>query len=99
MIRKLAPLPHVGNIRGAGLFWGVEFVEDKSTKTPFKKTGFAKKVADCALQMGVQVYVCEGIADGILGDAVIVAPAYTSRIEEIVTIVDVLKSAISASCT
>lgn len=99
MMREIAPLPHVGNIRGAGLFWGVEFVEDKITHAPFKKTGFAKKVADCALQMGVQVYVCEGIADGIHGDAVIVAPAYTSRIEEIMTIVDVLRCAISASCT
>jgi adenosylmethionine-8-amino-7-oxononanoate aminotransferase len=32
---KLSLHPHVGNIRGQGLFWGVEFVKDKATRTPF----------------------------------------------------------------
>jgi adenosylmethionine-8-amino-7-oxononanoate aminotransferase len=99
MTKIIVPLPQVGNVRGAGLFWGVEFVKDKRTKVPFPKTGFAKNVVDNALQRGVQVYVCEGIADGLLGDAIILAPSYTSRKEDIVTIVDVLRCAISSSCT
>lgn len=32
---KLSSHPHVGNIRGQGLFWGVELVKDKATRTPF----------------------------------------------------------------
>jgi adenosylmethionine-8-amino-7-oxononanoate aminotransferase len=32
---KLSSHPHIGNIRGQGLFWGIEFVQDKATKTPF----------------------------------------------------------------
>jgi adenosylmethionine-8-amino-7-oxononanoate aminotransferase len=32
---KLSSHPHVGNIRGQGLFWGIEFVQDKATQTPF----------------------------------------------------------------
>jgi adenosylmethionine-8-amino-7-oxononanoate aminotransferase len=32
---KLSSHPHVGNIRGQGLFWGIEFVQDKATRTPF----------------------------------------------------------------
>ncbi|KAG9534913.1 PLP-dependent transferase, partial [Aureobasidium melanogenum] len=33
--RFVLPLPHVGNVRGKGLFWGIEFVKDKTTKEPF----------------------------------------------------------------
>lgn len=29
-------LPHVGNIRGKGLFWGIEFVKNKATKETFR---------------------------------------------------------------
>lgn len=99
MMKILGPLPHVGDIRGAGVFWGLEFVQDKTTRAPFSQTGYAKTVADIAFEMGVQVYVCEGIADGILGDAIIVAPAYTIQMEHMVKIVDVLRSAILTSCT
>ena len=35
---KLSSHPHVGDIRGQGLFWGVEIVEDKATRTPFDPT-------------------------------------------------------------
>ena len=97
LFEKVAPLPHVGNIRGRGLFWGIEFVQDKDTKKPFAKVGAAAAVAAAALQRGVQVYVCEGVADGIVGDAIIVAPAYTCIMKDIRFIVDVVAGAITAS--
>lgn len=36
---RLEHHPHVGNIRGKGLFWGIEFVRDRATKEPFDPRG------------------------------------------------------------
>ena len=94
LLQKVAQLPHVGNIRGAGLFWGVEFVRDTDTKDAFEKLGTAAAVANIAFERGVQVYVCEGVADGTLGDAIIFAPAYNCDDDDIKMIVDVVAAAI-----
>jgi adenosylmethionine-8-amino-7-oxononanoate aminotransferase len=91
---KIVGLPHVGDIRGAGLFWGVEFVKDTSTREPFEKSGAATTVANSAFSNGVQVYVCEGVADGTIGDAIIFAPAYNCDEDDIRMMVEVVASAI-----
>ncbi|KAJ9638372.1 hypothetical protein H2199_007060 [Coniosporium tulheliwenetii] len=45
--QKLADHPNVGDIRGRGLFWGIEFVRDKTTKKPFDpKEGIAMGIHD-----------------------------------------------------
>lgn len=52
---------NVGNIRGMGLFWGVEIVKDKATKQPYKWTeGINAKIGDAALARGVAVYYGSG---------------------------------------
>ncbi len=76
---KLDSHPHVGDIRGKGLFWAIEFVKDRESKEPFDKklkvaerihlVGFSKKWC-------MSFYPCQGSADGISGDHVIIAPAY-----------------------
>src|SRR5207247_10417131 len=49
-IRLLADLPHVGDVRGRGLLAGIEFVEDKSSRSPFPRSlKFAERFADAAL--------------------------------------------------
>lgn len=94
LLDKVSPLPHVGNIRGAGLFWGVEFVRDKTSKEAFEKLGAAAAIAKVAFDGGVQVYVCEGIADGTIGDAILLSPAYNCKEDDIKMIVDVVVLAI-----
>lgn len=48
---QLSNRPYVGDIRGRGLFWGIEFVQDKSTKAPFPSSmGVGTRVQDTALQ-------------------------------------------------
>ena len=87
-------LPHVGNIRGAGLFWGVEFIKDTSTREPFEKSGAGTTVANSTFSNVVQVYVCEGVANGTIGDTIIFAPAYNCDEDDIRMIVEVVASAI-----
>ncbi|KAH7414565.1 aminotransferase class 3 [Phaeosphaeria sp. MPI-PUGE-AT-0046c] len=85
---------YVGEIRGRGLFWCVEFVEDKITKTPFPSSiGFGVKVQLVAFEMGVAVYPGAGTVDGIEGDHVLIAPPYTVSDAELEVIVTVLKNA------
>ncbi|KAJ6439256.1 26S protease regulatory subunit 6B [Purpureocillium lavendulum] len=68
---------YVGNIRGKGLFWGIEFVKDKATKEPFEPgLRFTWRIVDEALRRGLAVYPGAGTADGVKGDHIIIAPPY-----------------------
>lgn len=71
--------PNVGDIRGRGLFWGIEFVKDKATKEPFDlKLGVAQKVHEAGISapLNMTMYPGTGTMDGVRGDHVILAPTY-----------------------
>jgi adenosylmethionine-8-amino-7-oxononanoate aminotransferase len=74
-LKKLLSLGSVGNVRGIGLLWGVEFVADKKTKAPFPVARrFAEKVAVAARKLGVLVYPMQGCVNGDAGDHLLLAP-------------------------
>jgi adenosylmethionine-8-amino-7-oxononanoate aminotransferase len=78
--------PHVGDIRGKGLFWGLELVQDKSTKEPFDpKMGVAIGIHKLGMEepYSFSIYPGSGTMDGKKGDHVLLAPPYTSTDEEI----------------
>ncbi|HEX8815779.1 MAG TPA: aminotransferase class III-fold pyridoxal phosphate-dependent enzyme [Terriglobales bacterium] len=76
LLAALRDLPCVGDVRGIGLLWAVEFVADKKTKQPLAvEHNFAAKVAEAAMKRGVLVYPMQGCADGTAGDHVLIAPA------------------------
>ncbi|MGC1506741.1 MAG: aspartate aminotransferase family protein [Sulfitobacter sp.] len=90
--------PHVGDIRGRGLFWSVELVQDRATKAPFPVAqALAMKVGTKAKERGIMIYPSQGCADGTNGDHVLLAPSYTSSAGEITLIVDTLKAAVAAA--
>ncbi|AXI41455.1 aspartate aminotransferase family protein [Sulfitobacter sp. SK011] len=94
---RLGQHAHVGNIRGRGLFWSVELVQDRETKAPFDvKRNLAGRIQNAAMQAGVICYPSQGCADGTAGDHVLIAPCYTSTEEEIDTIVETLAQVIEA---
>jgi adenosylmethionine-8-amino-7-oxononanoate aminotransferase len=73
----LGELPCVGDVRGIGLLWGVEFVADRTTKAPFPPAArFARRVGEAAFDKGLIVYPVSGCADGVAGDLVLVAPPF-----------------------
>ncbi len=68
---------HVGDIRGRGLFWGVEFVEDRETRQPFDPSkGLAGKLKKAAFEEGLICYPMPGTRDGKRGDHVLLAPPF-----------------------
>jgi adenosylmethionine-8-amino-7-oxononanoate aminotransferase len=87
--------PHVGDIRGRGLFQAVELVEDRSTKTPFDPTRkLHARVKKAAMARGLMVYPMGGTIDGARGDHVLLAPPFIVTEDQIGEIVDRLGSAI-----
>ena len=87
----------VGDIRGRGLFWGIEFVRDRSTKEPFDpKLQVGLRVQSKAFELGVAIYPGFATVDGVKGDHVLLAPAYTVSIEELEVIVKTVMQAYDA---
>jgi adenosylmethionine-8-amino-7-oxononanoate aminotransferase len=86
---------HVGDIRGRGLFRGIEFVADRSTKAPFDPAlGIAGKVKKAAFAEGLICYPMPGTRDGRHGDHVLLAPPFIATEAELDEMVDRLSRAV-----
>ncbi len=87
--------PHVGDIRGRGLFLGLELVEDRTTKAPFAPDlKLADKVKAAAFEAGLGCYPMGGTIDGRQGDHVLLAPPFIIEDTHIDMIVEALKVAL-----
>ena len=90
--------PHVGDLRGRGLFWGIELVQDKATKTPFDPAlKLHARIKQEALARGLMVYPMGGTVDGRYGDHVMLAPPYIIVDAELALVAERLHSAIQAA--
>ena len=69
--------PHIGDIRGRGLFRAIELVEDRDTKAPFDpELKIAAKIKKSAQNNGLLCYPMSGTIDGKQGDHVLLAPPF-----------------------
>ncbi|WYZ42666.1 hypothetical protein EsH8_VI_000365 [Colletotrichum jinshuiense] len=92
---ELANCQSVGDIRGRGLFWGVEFVKDRETKETFEpKTRFGLRIQERAFEKGVALYPGVGTVDGSRGDHVLLAPPFTTTDEELRQICRVFRESV-----
>lgn len=74
---RLGAHPHVGDIRGRGFFWGIEFVQDRATKQPFDPAlKINARIKAEAMKLGLLCYPMGGTLDGMRGDHVLIAPPY-----------------------
>jgi len=87
--------PHVGDIRGRGLFRGLELVADRDSKTPFDPNlRLHAAVKKHAMENGLMCYPMGGTVDGLLGDHILLAPPFILDHRQIDEVVDRLGSAI-----
>jgi adenosylmethionine-8-amino-7-oxononanoate aminotransferase len=94
---KLGGLEAVGDIRGRGLFLGVEFVADRETKEPFpRRDRLTERIQTAALDAGLLCYPGVGTADGRRGDHLIVAPPFNVTEDEVAEIVAMTATAVAS---
>ena len=87
--------PHIGNIRGRGLFQGMEFVADRESKTPFApEAGLHRRFKKAAFDAGLICYPMGGTIDGRNGDHVLLAPPFIISEDQIGEMVDKLDVAL-----
>jgi adenosylmethionine-8-amino-7-oxononanoate aminotransferase len=90
--------PHVGDIRGRGLFMALELVQDRATKVPFapeRKLHVAVKAQ--AMARGLMVYPMGGTIDGQHGDHILLAPPFIATASDLAEIVSRLADAVDAA--
>ena len=89
--------PHVGDIRGRGLLQAIEFVRDRDTAEPFDPSlRLHARIKACAMEQDLMVYAMGGTIDGLRGDHLMLAPAFTITEGEIDAIVNHLERALTA---
>ncbi len=86
---------HVGDIRGRGLFWGLELVADRATKAPFEPAlRLHARVKKAALEGGLMCYPMGGTLDGARGDHVLLAPPFIVEEQQLDELVQKLGAAL-----
>ena len=97
--------PQVGDIRGRGMFWGLELVADRASRQPFDpKLRVHARIKKEALKAGLLCYPMGGTLDGLRGDHVLLAPPFIvgeQQLDELVArlggaLEAVLKTAVAA---
>jgi adenosylmethionine-8-amino-7-oxononanoate aminotransferase len=98
LLERFGNHPHVGDIRGRGLFRGIEFVADRSRKTPFAPEAKLHAVIKReAMSRGLMCYPMGGTVDGVAGDHLLLAPPFIIDDGHVQEIADKLSSAVDAA--
>jgi adenosylmethionine-8-amino-7-oxononanoate aminotransferase len=94
-LASLSALDIVGDIRGLGLFAGIELVRDKASRAWFDRSLKVNlQVANQAFDLGLITYPGNGGIDGINGDHILLAPPFTISEAQIDEMVGILHRAI-----
>ncbi|MBL6965567.1 MAG: aminotransferase class III-fold pyridoxal phosphate-dependent enzyme [Anaerolineales bacterium] len=95
--QHLRNLTCVGDIRGMGTMWGIEFVQDQATRQPFEPIlHFSQKLGNAAFARGLILYPGSGCADGYAGDHIMFAPPFVITESQIESSIEILLQSIIA---
>ncbi len=90
--------PHVGDIRGRGLFWGIELVRERDSKAPFDPAlKLHARLKKQAMAQGLMVYPMGGTVDGHYGDHVLLAPPFIAGESDLGLVAQRLQAALEAA--
>ena len=95
--KRFADHPNVGDVRGRGLFLGIELVQDKQRKEPLNP-GFnlPEQIRQTAMQQGLLCYPMGGTIDGRRGHHILLAPPFIINEMELELIVERLSTTLNA---
>ena len=89
---------HIGDIRGRGLFIGIELVKDRATKETFDPAlKLHARIKKHAFEGGLICYPGGGTADGARGDHILIAPPFIITDAQLDELVDKLAAAVETS--
>jgi hypothetical protein len=98
LLERFGGHEHVGDVRGRGLFLGLELVADRASKRPFAPARrLHARIKSEALARGLMVYAMGGTIDGQRGDHILLAPPFIVTDAALETIVERLAAAIDAA--
>ncbi|KAH7131677.1 pyridoxal phosphate-dependent transferase [Dactylonectria estremocensis] len=92
---QIGPLKFVGDIRGRGLFWAVEFLQNPVDKVPFHpNVKLCNQIVDRALELGLNILGNLGTTGEVHVEHVIMSPPYVVTEAELTRMVGILREAI-----
>ncbi|MBY6030938.1 aspartate aminotransferase family protein [Halomonas sp. DP8Y7-1] len=98
LLERFGDHPQVGDVRGRGLFLGLELVADRETQAPFPaERRLNARIKSAAMSQGLMCYPAGGTLDGRRGDHVLLAPPYIVEDRHLDEIVDKLEAAIDTA--
>jgi len=100
LVDKFSAHPHIGDIRGRGLFRGLELVADQNSQEPFDpELKVHARIKQQAFENGLICYPGGGTIDGRNGDHILLAPPFIVESNQIDECVDKLSVTIDSVLT